>query len=334
MKATEIISDTPPSMESLRFPVKQDLEAVDALLLKELFSHLPLIQMITHHIIRSGGKRLRPLIVLLSARACGYDQNTEHHELATAIEFIHTATLLHDDVIDKSDQRRGQKTANEVWGNSASVLVGDFLYSRTFQILAKRNNIPVMKVLANTTNEISEGEVWQLMNQNDPNVEESIYYEVVRRKTAQLFSAAAEVGAIVGTKNELIRKAMASFGLHIGMAYQIIDDLLDYSEDPSQLDKNIGDDLVEGKATLPLIYAKKKANLREAKLIREAIKNGGLENLQSIMQIISDTKAREYTRQCATQEIEKAQIQLQQLPPSPFRHSLEALLKFVVSRQY
>lgn len=242
--------------------------------------------------------------------------------------------MLHDDVIDKSDQRRGQKTANEVWGNSASVLVGDFLYSRTFQILAKRNNIPVMKVLANTTNEISEGEVWQLMNQNDPNVEESIYYEVVRRKTAQLFSAAAEVGAIVGTKNELIRKAMASFGLHIGMAYQIIDDLLDYSEDPSQLDKNIGDDLVEGKATLPLIYAKKKANLREAKLIREAIKNGGLENLQSIMQIISDTKAREYTRQCATQEIEKAQIQLQQLPPSPFRHSLEALLKFVVSRQY
>lgn len=334
MKATEIISDTPPSMESLRFPVKQDLEAVDSLLLKELFSHLPLIQMITNHIIQSGGKRLRPLIVLLSARACGYDQNTEHHELAAAIEFIHTATLLHDDVIDKSHQRRGKQTANEVWGNSASVLVGDFLYSRTFQILAKRNNIPVMKVLANTTNEIAEGEVWQLMNQNNPNVEESIYYEVVRRKTAQLFSAAAEVGAIVGTKNEAIRKAMASFGLHIGIAYQIIDDLLDYSDDPTQLDKNIGEDLVEGKATLPLIYAKKKANLREAELIREAIKNGGLEYLQSIMQIISDTKAREYTRQCATQEIEKAQIQLQQLPPSPFRHSLEALSKFVVSRQY
>ena len=334
MKATEIISDTLPSMESLRFPVKQDLEAVDSLLLKELFSHLPLIQMITHHIIRNGGKRLRPLIVLLSARACGYDQNTEHHELATAIEFIHTATLLHDDVIDKSNQRRGKQTANEVWGNSASVLVGDFLYSRTFQILAKRNNVPVMKVLANTTNEIAEGEVWQLMNQNNPNVEESIYYEVIRRKTAQLFSAAAEVGAIIGTKNKTIRKAMASFGLHIGIAYQIIDDLLDYNENPSQLDKNIGDDLLEGKATLPLIYAKKKANPREAELIHKAIKHGGLENLQSIMQIISDTKAREYTRQCATQEIEKARIQLQQLPPSPFRHSLEALSTFVVSRQY
>ncbi|WP_304986077.1 polyprenyl synthetase family protein [Coxiella-like endosymbiont] len=334
MKAIEIISDISPSLESLRFPIKKDLEAVDALILNKLSSHIPLIQTITHHIIRSGGKRLRPLVVLLSARACDYDQNTEHHELATVIEFIHTATLLHDDVIDKSNQRHGQQTANARWGNSASVLVGDFLYSRAFQILAKRNNIPVMKVLANTANEIAEGEVWQLMNQNDPNIEESTYYEVIRCKTAQLFSAAAEIGAIIGTKNEPLRKAMASFGLHVGMAYQIIDDLLDYSEDSSKLDKNIGDDLAEGKATLPLIYAKQKANLREVELIREAIKIGGLKNLSSIMQIISDTKAREYTRQCAVQEIEKAQIQLQKLPPSPFRYSLEELAKFVVSRQY
>ena len=334
MKTTEIISDTPLSITSLQFPVKQDLEAVDALIFRELSSPVPLIQKITHYITQSGGKRLRPLVVLLAAHACGYDQNTEHHELAVVIEFIHTATLLHDDVIDKSNQRRGQQTANAAWGNSASVLVGDFLYSRAFQVLAKRNNISVMKVLANTTNKIAEGEVWQLMNQNNPNVEESTYYEVIRCKTAQLFSAAAEIGAIIGTKNEVVRKAMASFGLYIGMAYQITDDLLDYSEDPSKLDKNIGDDLAEGKVTLPLIYAKQHTNLRKAKLIREAIKKGGLKNLQSIMQIISDTKAREYTQQRATQEIEKARIQLQQLPPSSFRHSLEVLAKFVVNRQY
>lgn len=334
MRTTEIISNISPFMKSLQFPVKQDLEAVDALMFKELSSDIPLMQKIAHYIIQSGGKRLRPLIVLLAAYACGYDQNTEHHELAVVIEFIHTATLLHDDVIDKSNQRRGQQTANAIWGNSASVLVGDFLYSRAFQILAKRNNIPIMKVLANTANEIAEGEVWQLMNQNDPNIEESTYYEVIRRKTAQLFSAAAEIGAIIGTKNEAVRKAMASFGLYIGMAYQIIDDLLDYSEDPFKLDKNIGDDLAGGKVTLPLIYAKQQTTLRKAALIHKAIKKGGLGNLHSIMQIISDTKAREYTQKRANQEIEKAQIQLQQLPLSPFRHNLEALAKFIVSRQH
>lgn len=333
MKTTEIISDTSPFMQSLPFPVKRDLEAVDALMLKELSSNIPLMQKIAHHIIQSGGKRLRPLIVLLTAHACGYDQNVEHHELAVVIEFIHTATLLHDDVIDKSNQRRGQQTANMIWGNSASVLVGDFLYSRAFQILAKRNNISIMKVLANTANEIAEGEVWQLMNQNDPNIAESTYYEVIRRKTAQLFSAAAEIGAIIGTKNEAVRKAMASFGLYIGMAYQIIDDLLDYSENPFKLDKNIGDDLAEGKVTLPLIYAKQHTTLQKAELIREAIKKGGLGNLQSIMQIISDTRAREYTQQRATQEIAKAQIQLQKLPLSHFRHSMEALATFIVNRQ-
>ncbi|CAN7950639.1 unnamed protein product, partial [Ixodes hexagonus] len=228
------------------------------LILSELSSRVPLVQTITHHIVQSGGKRLRPLVVLLTARACGYNKGVEHQELAAIIEFIHTATLLHDDVIDKSDLRRGEKTAHAIWGNQASVLVGDFLYSRAFQILARRSNIPVMKVLANTTNQIAEGEVWQLMNQNDPNIDETTYYEVIRRKTAQLFSAGTEIGAIIGTEEEPLRKAMTAFGLHLGLAYQIIDDLLDYSEDASELDKNVGDDLAEGKATLPLIYAKQK----------------------------------------------------------------------------
>ncbi|MBW5803126.1 octaprenyl diphosphate synthase [Coxiella endosymbiont of Ornithodoros amblus] len=332
MKAT-LKKDT-FEIESLRQPVRKDIEAVDALVVKELSSDVPLIETITQHIIQSGGKRLRPLVVLLTARACGYRQDVENQELATVIEFIHTATLLHDDVVDKSTQRRGQKTANALWGNSASVLLGDFLYSRAFQILARRSNVPVMKILATTTNQISEGEVWQLMNQNDPDIDEATYYEVIRRKTAQLFSAAAEIGAIVAAKNKTWQKSMAAFGLHLGMAYQIIDDLLDYSKDASALDKNVGDDLAEGRATLPLIYAKQQAQPAQAEHIREAIKNGGLNGLQWIMKLMDETRAREYTQQCALRQAEKAHTYLQQLPPSPYRDALNALTQFVVSRHY
>ena len=334
MKKTETVFSTFPTIENLSQPVENDFQAVDALILSELSSHIPLVQIITHYIIQSGGKRLRPLVVLLTAHACGYNRGVEHQELAAIVEFIHTATLLHDDVIDKSDLRRGEKTVNAVWGNQASVLVGDFLYSRAFQILARRSNIPVMKVLVNATNQIAEGEVWQLMNQNDPDIDETTYYEIIRRKTAKLFSAGTEIGAIIGTKKEPLRKAMTAFGLHLGLAYQIIDDLLDYSEDASELDKNVGDDLAEGKTTLPLIYAKQKTKPTQAKLIQKAIKKGGLDNLKTIMQIIDETKARKYTRQCAIKEAEKARTYLQALPLSIYRDALEALTKFVIYRRY
>ena len=335
MKITKTIFSTLPTISKLSQPVENDFRAVDALILSELSSHIPLVQIIAHHIVQSGGKRLRPLVVLLTARACGYNKGIEHQELATIVEFIHTATLLHDDVIDKSDLRRGKKTANAIWGNQASVLVGDFLYSRAFQILSKRSNIPVMKVLVNTTNQIAEGEVWQLMNQNDPNIDETTYYDVIRRKTAQLFSAGSEIGAIIGgVKEEPLRKAMAAFGLHLGLAYQIIDDLLDYSEDVSKLDKNVGDDLAGGKITLPLIYAKQKTNPAQAKLIREAIRKGSLSDFKAIMQIIDETKARKYAKQCAIKEAKKARTCLQMLPLSIYRNALEALTNFVIYRCY
>lgn len=334
MKTIEPVFSTFPTIETLSQPVENDFQAVNALILSELYSHVSLVQTITHYIVQSGGKRLRPLVVLLTAHACGYNKGVEHQELAAIIEFIHTATLLHDDVIDKSDLRRGEKTTNAIWGNQASVLVGDFLYSRAFQILARRSNIPVMKVLANTTNQIAEGEVWQSMNQHDPDIDETTYYEVIRRKTAQLFSAGTEIGAIIGTKEKSLRKAMTAFGLHLGLAYQIIDDLLDYSKDASELDKNVGNDLAEGKATLPLIYAKQKTKPAQAKIIQEAIRRGGLNDLKIIMQIIDETKARKYTRQCAIKEAEKAKTYLQVLPISIYRDTLEDLINFVIYRRY
>ncbi len=320
-------------LESLRKPVADELRATDALINQELASNVPLIQTIMAHIVHSGGKRLRPLLVLLSAKACGYEQDTEHHELAAVIEFIHTATLLHDDVVDHSNMRRGQQTANALWGNSSSVLVGDFLYSRAFQILARRDNIPVMRVLANTTNQISEGEVWQLMNQHNADINEATYYEVIRRKTAQLFSAAAEIGGLIGQDPSWV-KPMAEFGLHLGMAYQIIDDLLDYTASLEEIGKNIGDDLAEGKATLPLIFAKQHAKPKEAEQIRSAIQNGGLNNLPEILSIIESTNAKNYTYACASKAADSALTVLQQLPHSPYRNALETLTSFVVSRHY
>ncbi|WP_423062907.1 polyprenyl synthetase family protein [Candidiatus Paracoxiella cheracis] len=328
------------ALEQIRHPILEDFEAVNQLIVDELFSTVPLIQTIAQHIVRSGGKRIRPLIVLLSARALNYRQDSEHHELATVIEFIHTATLLHDDVVDKSELRRGQQTANDIWGNEASVLVGDFLYSRAFQILARRDNIPVMKVLANTTNQLSEGEVMQLMNQQDPDISESDYEEVIRRKTAQLFSAAAEIGALISTDDAALHKTMAEFGLHLGLAYQMVDDLLDYTASAEALGKNIGDDLAEGKATLPLIYAMHHAKPEHAKLIRHAIENADpqsdnhLKNLDTILLALDETNARDYTLNCAKHHAKLALALLNHLPASPFCDSLKMLTEFVVGRKY
>jgi len=325
---------TNSALEQIREPIQDDLTTVDQLVVNELFSSVPLIQTIAQHIVGSGGKRLRPLIVLLAAKALGYNHGTEHYELAAVVEFIHTATLLHDDVVDKSELRRGQETANTIWGNEASVLVGDFLYSRAFQILARRDNIPVMKVLANTTNQLSEGEVMQLLNQQNPDISEANYREVIRRKTAQLFSAAAEIGALISTTDCELHKAMANFGLHLGMAYQMIDDLLDYTASTKQLGKNIGDDLAEGKITLPLIHALHHAKPKQATLIRSAIEHGSLENLDAILQAIEETNARDYTLRCAKYHASLALDLLNHLPASPFCDSLTQLTEFIVDRNY
>ncbi len=325
---------TKHELEAVRSVIADDWCAIDQLICSELHSTIPLIQEISHYIVKSGGKRLRPLVLLLTARALGYANDTENHELATVIEFIHTATLLHDDVVDKSEIRRGADSANAVWGNEASILVGDFLYSRAFQILAKRSNIPIMKVLANTTNRLSEGEMWQLMNQHDPDIDEQTYYSVIQRKTAELFSAATEIAARIATEDEKQITNMAKFGLHLGMAYQIVDDLLDYSETPEILDKNIGDDLAEGKATLPLIYAKQHSTFEDAELIRIAIKQGGIQNLDAMTRIINETQARQYTHQSAVQQITQAQQCLEQLPASRFRDSLFQLTQLTINRHY
>ena len=321
-------------LEQIRSCVALDLQATDHLIINELISPIPLISQITQHIIKSGGKRLRPLLVILCARTAGYPSGNEHHELAAIIEFVHTATLLHDDVVDESKLRRSQTTANAIWGNQASILVGDFLYSRAFQILARRANIPVMKVLANTTNAIAEGEVLQLMNRNEVNITEPNYMQVIEWKTAKLFESAAEIGTMIATDNRTQHEAAANYGLHLGLAFQIIDDLLDYTADSKQLGKNIGDDLAEGKATLPLIYAMYHTQPQRAKTIRQAIEHGGLEHLEAIIHAIEDTGARQYCLGKAREHIQLADRASQLLPDNIYRQALQKLLQFVIERTY
>lgn len=324
-----------PGLAELRKPVQKDLNVVDALILRELHSKVEMINEITAHIIKSGGKRLRPLITLLMARALDYQGDTEHHELAAVIEFVHTATLLHDDVVDESMQRRSQPTANAVWDNSASVLAGDFLYSRAFQILARRSNIPVMKVLADTTNQISEGEVLQLTKRGDTQLSEADYFQVIRCKTAQLYSAAAEIGAIAATKNNpQQRKIAADFGMHLGLAFQMIDDLLDYTADSETTGKNLGDDLAEGKLTLPLIYTLQHGNQDQRQTILQAIKSGGREHIDQVTTAITNSNGCKYTYDYAQKEAKLALACLDQLPDSTYRESLAGICDFVLKRDF
>ena len=318
-------------LSEIKALVKDDLEATYQLISAQLFSDVSLIKTIGQHIVGGGGKRLRPLTTLLAARALNVSGD-EHIELATVIEFIHTATLLHDDVVDQSERRRGQPTPNALWGNQASVLVGDFLYSRAFQLLATRNNIPVMKVLANTTNAIAEGEVLQLMNCNDPDISQASYYQVISNKTAELFSAATRIGAIAANADAGALQAMTDYGLHFGIAYQIIDDLLDYSASSEQLGKNIGDDLAEGKITLPLIFALERTQAEEAALIRDAIKNNRIDQLPQLIEIMHKTDAFTLTQQAALSHQQKAQQALNHLPDSPYKQALFDLAEFVVTR--
>ena len=309
-----------------------DMRAVDALILTSLESDVSLVSQVSQYIVMSGGKRLRPLIVLLAARALGY-QGNQHVRAATVIEFIHTATLLHDDVVDSSARRRGQDSANTVFGNQASVLVGDFLYSRAFQMMVDIDDMRVMRILADATNTIAAGEVMQLMNVHDPETTEDDYQQVIYRKTARLFEAGAQIAAVLSDQDAAVEAAMVDFGRHLGTAFQLVDDALDYAASSEELGKNIGDDLAEGKATLPLIYAMQNCSQKDAKIIRHAIVEGGLDQLTRITAIIESTGALQYTADKAREAADLAIASLKGIPESEFRHALINLAELSIQRR-
>src|SRR5688572_18825441 len=321
------------NIEEIRSLVSDDLAAVDRLIRARLKSEVALVDQVSTYIIASGGKRLRPLLVLLAARAAGY-RGSRHVDAAAIIEFIHTATLLHDDVVDGSSKRRGQDTANEVWGNETSVLVGDFLYSRAFQMMADLDTLAVMRVMADATNTIAEGEVLQLLNAHDPETTEERYLAVIYRKTARLFEAGAEVAALLAEVPDAQRQAIARYGKHLGTAFQLIDDVLDYRGSTEQRGKNIGDDLAEGKPTLPLIYALQHGNREQRELIRLAVAQGGLSQLAGITEAIESTGGLEYTARLARAEADSALSALAGLPETPFSAALRTLARFAVERTH
>jgi octaprenyl-diphosphate synthase len=321
------------TIEAIRKFIASDMDAVDRVIRARLHSDVALIRQVAEYIIGSGGKRLRPAILILSAGAFGY-RGTHHHDLAAVIEFIHTATLLHDDVVDESALRRGRATANSLFGNAASVLVGDFVYSRSFQIMVSMDNMRVLKVLADATNIIAEGEVLQLMNCNNPDIDERRYLQVIRYKTAKLFEAATRLGAILGGASQEDEDAVGSYGTHLGTAFQLIDDVLDYSGDQTTTGKNVGDDLAEGKATLPLIYAMEHGTAEQAALIRGAIEQGGLADLSAVLAAIKQTGAIEYARRQAEAESRTAGEALARLPDTPYRDYMLQLADFAVTRTY
>jgi octaprenyl-diphosphate synthase len=320
-------------IEPIRAPIADDLQAVNQLIRQELHSDVALINQLAGYIIDSGGKRLRPVTVLLAARACGYPGN-QHIAAAAIVEFIHTATLLHDDVVDESGLRRGRETANAIWGNQASVLVGDFLYSRAFQMMVRIGSMRLMEIMADTTNTIAEGEVMQLLNCHDPDTTEERYLQVIYCKTAKLFEAAAQLGAILAGRPPEEELALSRYGLHLGTAFQLIDDALDYSASSAELGKNIGDDLAEGKPTLPLIHAMRHGNPAEKQIIREAIEQGGLDQIESITRAIESTGALDYTASLAVKEAKQASAQLAPFPGSPAKDALIELAEFAVRRRY
>ena len=309
------------------------MQAVDRVIRDQLHSDVVLIRQVAEYIIGGGGKRLRPALVLLSAGALGYRGNA-HHTLAAVVEFIHTATLLHDDVVDESALRRGRPTANTLFGNAASVLVGDFVYSRAFQMMVNVGDMRVLQVLADATNIIAEGEVLQLMNCRNADIDEESYLQVIRYKTAKLFEAAGRLGAIIAGATPEVEQAMAVYGSHLGTAFQLIDDALDYSGEARVIGKNIGDDLAEGKPTLPLIYAMRKGTAEEAALVRRAVSSGGLAELEGVLAAISSSGALDYTRRQAEAEAEAARVALSVIPATQYRESLIQLASFAVTRSH
>lgn len=320
-------------LEAIRALTRDEIAAVDRLILQELTSDVVLINQIGKYIVNSGGKRLRPVLLLLAAKALQY-RGDHHLILAAVIEFIHTATLLHDDVVDESDLRRGRNTVNAVWGNAASVLVGDYLLSRTFEMMVQTGNMRVMDLVSHTTTAIAEGEVLQLLNVHNPATTESRYLEVISRKTAILFSAATQLGAVLSESPQEIETALRNYGLHLGIAFQLIDDVLDYRADPEQTGKNLGDDLAEGKPTLPLIHAIQHSSEAQADIIRNAIKQGNRESFADIYNIIESCDAIAYTERRAEEEAQQAIDALAMVPASQFKDALIGLADFSVQRNY
>ena len=321
------------SPQQLYAPIAADMQAVDAVIRQRLHSDVVLIRQVAEYIVQSGGKRLRPALVLFSAGALGY-QGSHHHELAAVVEFIHTATLLHDDVVDESELRRGNKTANALFGNAASVLVGDFLYTRAFQMMVRVHDMRVMQVLADATNVIAEGEVLQLLNCHNADVETEDYLRVIRYKTAKIFEAATRLGAILGGAQPELEENLAAFGMHLGTAFQLIDDVLDYSSDEAATGKHLGDDLAEGKPTLPLIHVMKHGSAEQAMMVRTAIESGGRDDFERVLHAIRETGALDEARRYARTEASLAIAALDALPPSIFKDTLLQLSDFAVERDY
>jgi len=321
-----------PSFEDVKALAEDDMKAVDALIRRSLQSDVLLVSQVAEYIVTSGGKRLRPLIVLLAARALGYGGKHQMNA-AAIIEFIHTATLLHDDVVDSSDRRRGRDTANNVFGNQASVLVGDFLYSRAFQMMVEIGRMRVMQILADATNTIAAGEVMQLMNVHDPDVTEAAYRKVIYRKTARLFEAGAQIAAVLADRDPADESAMICYGQNLGTAFQLVDDALDYDASPEELGKNLGDDLAEGKPTLPLIYAMENGTAAEKNMIRHAIEEGGLDKLDEIQAVVESTGALEYTANRAREAADIAINALAGVPDSEYKQAMIAIADFAVRRR-
>lgn len=320
------------NIAQIRQLAEQDMQAVNQLIQQQVSSDVALINQLGFYIVNSGGKRIRPLICVLSAKAMGI-QNSQHHTLAAIIEFIHTATLLHDDVVDESTMRRGRETANELFGNQASVLVGDFLYTRSFQMMVSLKRMRVMEILSDATNVIAEGEVLQLMNCNDPGISEQRYMQVIYSKTARLFEAATQLAAVLTDQQPETEQALQDYGRYLGTAFQLIDDVLDYDADSDKTGKNVGDDLAEGKPTLPLLYAMWHGNTEQTALIRRAIEKGdGLADLEPILKAMSETGALDYTRQQAVQASEQAITAIENIADSEYKQALIALARLSVQR--
>jgi octaprenyl-diphosphate synthase len=311
--------------------LRPDMAEVDRVIRERLHSEVVLVRQVAEYIVHSGGKRLRPALVVLCSKALGY-QGGRHHELAATVEFIHTATLLHDDVVDESALRRGRDTANAVFGNPASVLVGDFLYSRAFQMMVAVHSMKVMEILSEATNIIAEGEVLQLMNCHDPDISEDAYLRVIRYKTAKLFEASGRLGAVIAEAGDDVEAALGRYGMHLGTAFQLIDDVLDYSGDVEQTGKNIGDDLAEGKPTLPLLHVMRHGSTEQAARVRHAIEHGDVGNFQAILADIQGSGALAYTRECARREADMAIAAIVDLPPGIYKEALIELCGFAVDR--
>jgi octaprenyl-diphosphate synthase len=313
--------------------IASDMEAVNQVIRQRLHSEVSLVNQIAEYIISAGGKRIRPVLVLLLANAYSY-RGTAHHELAAVVEFIHTATLLHDDVVDESSMRRGRQTANALFGNAASVLVGDFLYSRAFQMMVSLDNMRVMRILSDATNVIAEGEVLQLLNMHDPDVTEESYLKVIRSKTAKLFEAAAELGALVGGANDAQVAAAGEYGRSLGTAFQLIDDVLDYAGDATEIGKNVGDDLREGKPTLPLIWLMEHGTPEQRELVRNCIEQGDEQHFDAVLAAVTSSGALEFTRREAIVAAERAAAAIADLPESEYKESLLQLCRFAVDRNH